>query len=168
MRGKLRLLWPVLAIITVGAAIGTGGYTFIYAKGSSYLTNDPSACANCHVMRAEYDGWIKSSHHDVAVCNDCHTPHDLVGKYTLRGDETVWQDGPLTTAVKAARRAAAPVKPRAKAVAKPVKAAAKRVKATQPAVKVKAAAKAAKAAVKAPAKAPRRAVAPVEQPAAAA
>lgn len=84
MSGRLRLLWPVLAVITVGAALGTGGYTFIYAKGSSYLTNNPSACANCHVMRQEYDGWIASSHHDVAVCNDCHTPHDLVGKYTTK------------------------------------------------------------------------------------
>ncbi|TAK65444.1 MAG: cytochrome c nitrite reductase small subunit [Dehalococcoidia bacterium] len=84
MSGTLRLLWPVLAIITIGAALGTGGYTFIYAKGSSYLTNDPSACANCHVMQAEYDGWIKSSHHEVAVCNDCHTPHDLAGKYTTK------------------------------------------------------------------------------------
>ena len=84
MRGRLRLLWPVLAVLTVGAALGTGGYTFIYAKGSSYLTNDPSACVNCHVMRQEYDGWIKSSHRNVAVCNDCHTPHDLVGKHKTK------------------------------------------------------------------------------------
>jgi hypothetical protein len=25
-------------------------YTFVYAKGYSYLTNDPGACANCHIM----------------------------------------------------------------------------------------------------------------------
>ena len=56
--------------IALGAAIGIGGYTFIYAKGYSYLTNDPGACANCHIMREQYDGWVKSSHRAVAVCND--------------------------------------------------------------------------------------------------
>jgi hypothetical protein len=30
-----------------GLVIGVGGYTFLYAKGSSYLTNNPAACANC-------------------------------------------------------------------------------------------------------------------------
>jgi nitric oxide reductase NorQ protein len=36
------------------------------------------------------------------ACHEDLTASDLVGKYTLSGDETVWQDGPLTTAVKAA------------------------------------------------------------------
>jgi nitric oxide reductase NorQ protein len=34
------------------------------------------------------------------ACHEDLTASDLVGKYTLRGDETVWQDGPLTTAVR--------------------------------------------------------------------
>jgi cytochrome c nitrite reductase small subunit len=68
----------------VGAASGIGGYTFIYAKGASYLTDDPAACANCHVMRNHFDAWAKSSHHAVAVCNDCHTPHNFVGKYYIK------------------------------------------------------------------------------------
>jgi cytochrome c nitrite reductase small subunit len=62
-------------------AIGVGGFTFVYARGGSYLTDDPAACANCHVMRTQLDGWTKSSHRNVAVCNDCHTPHDVAGKY---------------------------------------------------------------------------------------
>ncbi|HEX7289136.1 MAG TPA: cytochrome c nitrite reductase small subunit [Candidatus Angelobacter sp.] len=77
------ILSVVLAIL-VGAAVGIGGYAFTYAKGYSYLLNDPAACANCHVMRAQYDGWIKSSHHSAAACNDCHTPHNLVGKYAVK------------------------------------------------------------------------------------
>lgn len=68
----------------VGVAAGIGGYTFVYARGLSYLTNDPAACANCHVMRGQFDAWTKSSHHGVAVCNDCHTPHDFVGKYMTK------------------------------------------------------------------------------------
>ncbi|MCC6796534.1 MAG: cytochrome c nitrite reductase small subunit [Candidatus Hydrogenedentes bacterium] len=67
-----------------GLAAGVGGYTFIYAKGASYLTNDPRACANCHVMQEQYDGWLHSSHRNVATCNDCHTPHDFFGKYMTK------------------------------------------------------------------------------------
>lgn len=67
--------------LAIGAAVGLGGYTFVYAKGFSYLSGDPSACNNCHVMNQEWDGWVKSSHHDVATCVDCHMPQDFVGKY---------------------------------------------------------------------------------------
>src|SRR6186713_1211704 len=70
--------------ILIGLTIGIGGYTFVYAKGASYMTNDPAACANCHVMQAHYDAWRKSSHHAVAVCNDCHTPANFVGKYMTK------------------------------------------------------------------------------------
>ena len=65
----------------LGLAAGVGGYTFVYAKGGSYMTDDPRACANCHVMEEQFSGWVKSSHRAVAVCNDCHTPAGLVPKY---------------------------------------------------------------------------------------
>lgn len=81
MRG---MLVSLLVALSVGAAAGAGLFTFIYAKGSSYLTNDASACVNCHIMQANYDGWIKSSHRSVATCNDCHTPHEFVGKWTTK------------------------------------------------------------------------------------
>ena len=64
--------------------IAVGGYTFIYAKGYAYVSNDPAACANCHVMNDHFRAWMKSSHRAVAVCNDCHTPPGLVGKYTTK------------------------------------------------------------------------------------
>jgi cytochrome c nitrite reductase small subunit len=67
-----------------GGVVGLGGFTFTYANGFSYLSNDPAACANCHIMRDVYDAWNHSSHKAVAVCNDCHTPHNLVGKYTIK------------------------------------------------------------------------------------
>jgi cytochrome c nitrite reductase small subunit len=38
----------------IGLVIGVGGYTFLYVKGSSYLTDNPAACANCHVMREAF------------------------------------------------------------------------------------------------------------------
>ncbi len=34
------------------------------------------------------------------ACHEDLTASDLVGRYLLKGDETVWQDGPLTLAVK--------------------------------------------------------------------
>lgn len=75
----------VVASLVLGAALGLGGYTFIYADGASYLSNDPSACANCHLMGEHYAAWTKSSHRDVATCNDCHTPHDnLAAKYLTK------------------------------------------------------------------------------------
>lgn len=78
---------PLLGItagLLVGAAAGLGGYTFIYAEGASYMTNDASACANCHVMQDHFAAWVKSSHHAVAVCNDCHAPQDFIGKYMTK------------------------------------------------------------------------------------
>lgn len=96
--GRLRLggATAVLAI-TIGLAAGIGAYTFVYAKGASYLTNDPAACANCHVMREQLDGWTASSHRAVAVCNDCHAPHDLVGKYTTKAINGFWHSVAFTT-----------------------------------------------------------------------
>jgi cytochrome c nitrite reductase small subunit len=73
----------ILAVLA-GVVIGIGGYTFIYAKGYSYLSDNPSACTNCHVMRGQYDGWVKSSHRNAATCNDCHTPHNFAGKYAVK------------------------------------------------------------------------------------
>lgn len=84
-RGPSAFAWLSLGLsVVIGVAIGIGGFTFAYAKGASYMTDDPAACANCHVMNDQYSGWLKSSHHTVAVCNDCHTPHGFVGKYTAK------------------------------------------------------------------------------------
>lgn len=72
------VLLSVLASVLVGVFVGSGSYTFVSAHGTAYLSNDPKACVNCHVMREEYDGWQKGPHHAVAVCNDCHLPHDNI------------------------------------------------------------------------------------------
>lgn len=76
----------VILSAMVGVLTGVGGYTFYYAKGASYLSNDPKACVNCHIMRDQYDSWQKSSHHAHATCNDCHVPHDLIGKYLTKAE----------------------------------------------------------------------------------
>ncbi len=83
--------------VLVGLLAGLGLYTFVYAKGYSYLTNNPSACANCHVMQDYYSGWISSSHHAVAKCNDCHTPHNLIGKYAIKATNGFFHSLAFTT-----------------------------------------------------------------------
>ena len=86
--------WQTVRNVMIGVAFGVvfgiGGFTFIYARGYSYLTNDPKACVNCHVMREQFDGWVKSSHRSVATCNDCHTPHDILGKYYTKARNGFW------------------------------------------------------------------------------
>lgn len=81
----------------LGIAVGVGGYTFIYAKGGSYLTNNPQACANCHIMEEHYSAWIQSSHRSVATCNDCHTPPGLIGKYATKASNGFWHSFAFTT-----------------------------------------------------------------------
>ncbi len=78
--------------VCLGVALGIGAYTFRYAKGFSYFKTDPKACVNCHIMQPEYDAWQKSSHHQVAVCIDCHLPHEFVPKY-LAKSENGWRHG---------------------------------------------------------------------------
>ena len=81
----------VTICIAAGLIFGAGTYTFHYAEGTSYLSNDPAACANCHVMNDYYAGWQKASHHHVATCNDCHVPHDLLRKYLLDEVQQVYR-----------------------------------------------------------------------------
>lgn len=76
----------VALAIGVGGLAGVGTFTFGYGQGASYLSNDPEACVNCHVMQDHYDSWGHSSHRHVAVCNDCHLPHTPLGKWITKAD----------------------------------------------------------------------------------
>jgi cytochrome c nitrite reductase small subunit len=40
-----------------GAALGIGLFAFVYGDGAAYLSHDPAACANSHVMQGHYDSW---------------------------------------------------------------------------------------------------------------
>jgi len=80
----------------IGIFIGLSSYTFYYAQGASYLSNDPKACANCHIMREQYDGWQKASHHAVATCNDCHIPQEFIPKYLTKLKNGFWHSKGFT------------------------------------------------------------------------
>ena len=45
-------------------------------RARSYLSTDPAACANCHIMGEHFAAWQRSSHRAAAGCDDCHMPHD--------------------------------------------------------------------------------------------
>jgi cytochrome c nitrite reductase small subunit len=86
-----RGLWTLEKMVVVcgallGVLLGVGGFTFNYAEGLSYLSADPKACVNCHIMRPQYDSWQKASHHNVAKCVDCHLPHDFLRKYVAKAE----------------------------------------------------------------------------------
>ena len=75
----------VLAVM-LGLLAGIGGFTFLYAEGLSYMSDDAKVCANCHIMQPQYDSWQKASHHTVATCVDCHLPHGLIRKYLSKAE----------------------------------------------------------------------------------
>jgi cytochrome c nitrite reductase small subunit len=70
----------IFACVLLGIPLGLGAATFRYGEGLSYFSKDPQACTNCHIMRDEYDSWVKSGHHHTAVCVDCHLPHEMIPK----------------------------------------------------------------------------------------
>jgi cytochrome c nitrite reductase small subunit len=87
----------VVVGVLLGLSAGIGAFTFVYARGYAYMTNDPAACVNCHIMREQYDGWQASSHRRAAGCNDCHTPHDPVGKWSTKALNGFWHSFYFTT-----------------------------------------------------------------------
>lgn len=87
----------VVLVVLFGMFAGIGVFTFGYGKGASYLSNDPAACANCHVMQGHYDSWTNSSHKDVATCNDCHLSHHPIGKWMTKGDNGFFHSLAFTT-----------------------------------------------------------------------
>ncbi|MDJ0623156.1 MAG: cytochrome c nitrite reductase small subunit [Desulfocapsaceae bacterium] len=79
-----RILVP-LSIVTFIVALGIFGYLLNASQAFSYLSTDPVACINCHVMNSQYATWQHSSHREVASCVDCHLPTDnVVDKYMAK------------------------------------------------------------------------------------
>ena len=70
----------------LGVLAGVGAFTFGYAKGFSYLSTDPRACVNCHIMNDQYNGWLKSGHRHTATCVECHLPHAGLAKWVAKAD----------------------------------------------------------------------------------
>jgi cytochrome c nitrite reductase small subunit len=82
--GRLRMA----SLAMLGALVGLLVYVARISEAASYLSDDPNACINCHIMFPEYATWEHSSHGRVTVCNDCHVPHhSLVAKYYFKAKD---------------------------------------------------------------------------------
>ena len=89
---KLTLTLTLLA----GVFVGLAAFTFQYAEGLSYFSEDPAACTNCHIMQPQFDSWQKASHHTVATCNNCHLPKPIVFKLLAKAENGFWHSKGFT------------------------------------------------------------------------
>jgi nitric oxide reductase NorQ protein len=62
------------------------------------MLKGPTGCGKTRFI--EYMAWRLNRPLITVACHEDLSSTDLVGRFLLEGDETVWHDGPLTTAVK--------------------------------------------------------------------
>jgi len=83
--------WRTTAVFLIAVFIGIGLFLAKEGEVVSYLSDNPEACVNCHVMTPVYNGWMHSSHREWANCNDCHVPHDnVVNKYFFKAKDGLY------------------------------------------------------------------------------
>ncbi|WP_211093279.1 cytochrome c nitrite reductase small subunit [Flammeovirga agarivorans] len=83
--------WQPVVFALMGAIVGLTVYIAYNARVTSYLSDDPETCVNCHVMTPQFESWKHSSHREVATCNDCHVPHDnFVSKYAFKAKDGLY------------------------------------------------------------------------------
>lgn len=73
-------------------------FTRAYENCLPVLLKGPTGCGKTRFM--EYMSWRLKQPLVTISCHDDLTASDLVGRYLLKGGETVWVDGPLTRAVR--------------------------------------------------------------------
>ncbi len=80
--------WRFTVIILGGIFTGILLLVVHISNATSYLSDEPETCINCHVMYPYYASWTKSSHGRDATCVDCHVPQDnLFRKYYVKGTD---------------------------------------------------------------------------------
>lgn len=80
--------WKFPVIIILAIFIGLTAYTMYISNFTSYLSDKPETCMNCHIMAPQFATWTHSSHREVAHCNDCHVPHNNVfNKYYFKAKD---------------------------------------------------------------------------------
>ncbi len=76
--------FKIIMIVLIPVTIGMSGKVLYDSKALSYLSDDPKACINCHVMNTAYATWQHSSHFQVK-CVECHLPSDnMLQKYLAK------------------------------------------------------------------------------------
>lgn len=65
-------------LFLIGVIFGLAGLLVHISRATSYLSDSPQTCMNCHVMTDAYLSWNHSSHRHWTSCNDCHVPHTSI------------------------------------------------------------------------------------------
>lgn len=88
----------VLPLFIIGGILaGLGVYTVYMSRAHTYLSDEPSACINCHIMTPYYQSWQHSSHSQWANCNDCHVPHtNIASKYAFKAMDGLYHAAVFT------------------------------------------------------------------------
>jgi cytochrome c nitrite reductase small subunit len=80
--------WKIAVIIISGVLTGLIFFIMYVGNATSYLSDKPETCINCHVMYPQYSSWRESSHERIATCNDCHVPQDnIFRKYYFKASD---------------------------------------------------------------------------------
>jgi len=69
-----------------------------YATKLPVMLKGPTGCGKTRFV--EYMAWRLGRPLVTVACHEDLSSTDLVGRFLLEGDETIWHDGPLTSAVK--------------------------------------------------------------------
>ena len=84
--------WRPAGFVVLGITGGMALFVFHTSRATSYLSDAPETCMNCHVMTTQYVTWQHSSHANVATCNDCHVPHtSLAAQYGFKAKDGLWR-----------------------------------------------------------------------------
>ncbi|WP_437557162.1 CbbQ/NirQ/NorQ/GpvN family protein [Acidithiobacillus sulfuriphilus] len=94
--GGLRLLLEEPFYQPVGNELGV--FMAAWSKRLPVMLKGPTGCGKTRFL--EHMAWRLKRPLVTVACHEDLTSSDLVGRYLIEGDETVWQDGPLTKAVR--------------------------------------------------------------------
>ena len=72
-----------------------------HARRLAVMLKGPTGCGKTRFV--EHMAWRLGRPLVTIACHDDLSASDLTGRFLIRGDDTVWQDGPLTRAARARR-----------------------------------------------------------------
>lgn len=80
--------WRLVINFLLAGMIGLGLFIAHVSKATSYISDDPKTCVNCHIMAPQYATYAHSSHREWTHCNDCHVPHNnFINKYYFKAKD---------------------------------------------------------------------------------
>ena len=80
--------WKLPVVIVLAIFTSLIFFAIYISNATSYISDDPKTCINCHVMFPQYASWQHSSHYRITNCNDCHVPHNnFISKYFFKASD---------------------------------------------------------------------------------